>query len=281
MTSTRPSATLTDSDAVLAANLDFYRAFSLRNFAAMDALWAREAQVLCLHPGWEGVHGRAAVMESWRAHPDRRWRALPHSMPRRARLPVRQCRHRAVRGAIAGRHAGRHQYLRPRRRPLAHDSSPGERHHPAIPVAAHRRKSTDRAQARDCQDAPNRPSQGHKLVFRYGEGRREINDPAERPNPHARIDEALPQGFEIVERVPSSTTPMAPLTRTSFTPGKSRQGASSRASCRSIAATCARRGSRSNRSSEALAAAQASALPMKVGPCISAACRIVGRERLR
>ena len=37
-----------------------------------------------------------------------------------------------------------------------------------------------------------------------------------------------------------------------------------------IAATCARRGSRSNRSSEALAAAQASALAMKVGPCISA-----------
>ncbi len=66
MTPTRPSAALTDSDAVLAANLDFYRAFSLRNFAAMDALWAREAQVLCLHPGWEGVHGRAAVMESWR-----------------------------------------------------------------------------------------------------------------------------------------------------------------------------------------------------------------------
>ncbi|MGA2087643.1 MAG: nuclear transport factor 2 family protein [Stellaceae bacterium] len=67
MTPTRPGAALTDSDAVLTANLDFYRAFSLRNFAAMDALWAREAQVLCLHPGWEGVHGRAAVMESWRA----------------------------------------------------------------------------------------------------------------------------------------------------------------------------------------------------------------------
>ncbi len=61
------AATLTDGDAVLTANLDFYRAFSLRNFAAMDALWAREAPVLCLHPGWEAVHGRAMVMESWRA----------------------------------------------------------------------------------------------------------------------------------------------------------------------------------------------------------------------
>ncbi len=67
MTSNRPGAGHTDSDTVLTANLDFYRAFSLRNYAAMDALWAREAQVLCLHPGWEAVHGREAVMESWRA----------------------------------------------------------------------------------------------------------------------------------------------------------------------------------------------------------------------
>ena len=37
-----------------------------------------------------------------------------------------------------------------------------------------------------------------------------------------------------------------------------------------MAATCSSRGSRSNRSSEALAAAQASGLAMKVGPCISA-----------
>src|SRR5665213_3659783 len=64
---------------------------------------------------------------------------------------------------------------------------------------------------------------------------------------------------------------MAPLTRTSLTPGRARQVSNSRASWRSIAATCSRRGSRSNRSSEALAAAQASGLPMKVGPCINAA----------
>jgi ketosteroid isomerase-like protein len=67
MMPTRPSATMTDTDAVLAANLEFYRAFGLRDVAAMDALWAREAQVLCLHPGWEAIHGRDTVMKSWRA----------------------------------------------------------------------------------------------------------------------------------------------------------------------------------------------------------------------
>ena len=69
----------------------------------------------------------------------------------------------------------------------------------------------------------------------------------------------------------SCTTPIAPSTRTSFTPGWPRHGSSPAASACEMAATWARRGSCSNRSSEALAAAQASGLAMKVGPCISAA----------
>jgi len=32
----------------------------------MDALWAREAPVACLHPGWEPLFGREAVVGSWR-----------------------------------------------------------------------------------------------------------------------------------------------------------------------------------------------------------------------
>lgn len=67
MTSTVAGPPTTDSDAVLSANLEFYRAFGTANFQAMDALWARRAQVLCLHPGWQALIGRAAVMESWRA----------------------------------------------------------------------------------------------------------------------------------------------------------------------------------------------------------------------
>jgi ketosteroid isomerase-like protein len=57
---------ITDRDAVLTANLEFYRAFTTRDLGAMDRLWAREAPVLCLHPGWTALHGRAAVMQSWR-----------------------------------------------------------------------------------------------------------------------------------------------------------------------------------------------------------------------
>jgi ketosteroid isomerase-like protein len=56
----------TVADEVLAANLQFYLAFTNHDYAAMDALWAREAEVLCLHPGWTALHGRDAVMRSWR-----------------------------------------------------------------------------------------------------------------------------------------------------------------------------------------------------------------------
>ncbi len=55
-----------DSDAVLAANLEFYRAFTTRDVAAMDALWARHAPVACVHPGWPALTDREAVIESWR-----------------------------------------------------------------------------------------------------------------------------------------------------------------------------------------------------------------------
>jgi hypothetical protein len=56
---------MTDSDAVLAANLEFYRAFTTHDLKAMDALWARKAPVACLHPGWPALADRTAVMESW------------------------------------------------------------------------------------------------------------------------------------------------------------------------------------------------------------------------
>lgn len=55
-----------DEEDVLAANEAFYAAFAAGDAAAMDALWASEAQVACLHPGWEPLLGRQAVMQSWR-----------------------------------------------------------------------------------------------------------------------------------------------------------------------------------------------------------------------
>ena len=57
---------MTDSDAVLAANLEFYRAFGARDLAAMDALWARNAPVACINPGWPALADRDAIIESWR-----------------------------------------------------------------------------------------------------------------------------------------------------------------------------------------------------------------------
>ena len=56
---------MTDQDAVLAANLEFYRAFAARDLTAMDALWARRAPVACLHPGWTAIRDRDAIIGSW------------------------------------------------------------------------------------------------------------------------------------------------------------------------------------------------------------------------
>src|SRR6201984_31746 len=56
---------MTDNDAVLAANLEFYRAFAARDLAAMDGLWAQRAPGACLHPGWTALKERNAIMESW------------------------------------------------------------------------------------------------------------------------------------------------------------------------------------------------------------------------
>ncbi|HYG89858.1 MAG TPA: nuclear transport factor 2 family protein [Azospirillum sp.] len=58
---------MTDADTVLALNQSFYRAFASLDYTAMDALWAQQLPVACLHPGWTLLLGREAVMESWRA----------------------------------------------------------------------------------------------------------------------------------------------------------------------------------------------------------------------
>lgn len=52
--------------AVLAANANFYRAFAENNVKAMDAQWARDVPVACVHPGWAPLLGRERVMASWR-----------------------------------------------------------------------------------------------------------------------------------------------------------------------------------------------------------------------
>src|SRR5438067_11520305 len=51
---------------VIGANGAFYAAFNAKDPEAMDAVWAREATVTCIHPGWNVLTGRERVMESWR-----------------------------------------------------------------------------------------------------------------------------------------------------------------------------------------------------------------------
>lgn len=51
---------------VLAANSAFYDAFNARDISAMAALWAEQAPVACIHPGWEALSNREAVLDSWR-----------------------------------------------------------------------------------------------------------------------------------------------------------------------------------------------------------------------
>jgi hypothetical protein len=51
--------------AVLEANDAFYRAFNAKDPDAMDAAWAAEHEVACIHPGWNALLGRDEVLASW------------------------------------------------------------------------------------------------------------------------------------------------------------------------------------------------------------------------
>lgn len=52
---------------VRAANEAFYAAFAGRDIGTMDVLWSRAVPVTCIHPGWNVLSGREAVMGSWEA----------------------------------------------------------------------------------------------------------------------------------------------------------------------------------------------------------------------
>lgn len=54
-----------DPELALFANDAFYLAFSEKDAAAMDRIWARRQAVVCIHPGWPALLNREAVMDSW------------------------------------------------------------------------------------------------------------------------------------------------------------------------------------------------------------------------
>lgn len=51
--------------AVRAANHAFYRAFERLSLRDMDAVWAHDGPVTCLHPGWPLCAGWDEVRASW------------------------------------------------------------------------------------------------------------------------------------------------------------------------------------------------------------------------
>jgi ketosteroid isomerase-like protein len=58
---------LVSKDQLLAANEAFYDAFRRRDVAAMTDLWAWSHPVTCVHPSWDLLSGRDAVIASWLA----------------------------------------------------------------------------------------------------------------------------------------------------------------------------------------------------------------------
>jgi len=55
-----------EEQAVAQANEGFYRAFESLDLQRMEAVWSRDAEIQCGHPGWRILRGWKSVMESWR-----------------------------------------------------------------------------------------------------------------------------------------------------------------------------------------------------------------------
>lgn len=51
---------------ILKANELFYQAMINGDYSSMEPLWSASDDVTVIHPGWPALHGREAVMDSWR-----------------------------------------------------------------------------------------------------------------------------------------------------------------------------------------------------------------------
>lgn len=57
---------MSDSETLLFANEFFYRAFAGRDMRGLEEIWHNSPGVSCIHPGWNPVIGRIAVLQSFR-----------------------------------------------------------------------------------------------------------------------------------------------------------------------------------------------------------------------
>ena len=53
---------MSEEDAVREANDRFYRAFESLKLEAMEAAWAHDERVQCIHPGWDLHHHASHVL---------------------------------------------------------------------------------------------------------------------------------------------------------------------------------------------------------------------------
>jgi ketosteroid isomerase-like protein len=54
-----------ETQAVLAANAAFYRAFETLEINEMERVWLRSSHIKCIHPGWPLLCGWGPIMASW------------------------------------------------------------------------------------------------------------------------------------------------------------------------------------------------------------------------
>ncbi|HSK31517.1 MAG TPA: nuclear transport factor 2 family protein [Candidatus Limnocylindria bacterium] len=55
-----------DEEEITRANESFYRAFESLDIKQMEAVWAKDVEIQCGHPGWRILRGWKPVIESWR-----------------------------------------------------------------------------------------------------------------------------------------------------------------------------------------------------------------------
>ncbi len=55
----------TDTEAILAANSNFYEAFEKGSAVNMEILWSNSENISCIHPGWPALYGQDDVISSW------------------------------------------------------------------------------------------------------------------------------------------------------------------------------------------------------------------------
>ena len=56
---------MSDQEAIVNANREFYRAFQSLDVENMEKVWLKDRQIVCIHPGWRKLSGWGPVMESW------------------------------------------------------------------------------------------------------------------------------------------------------------------------------------------------------------------------